>query len=594
MADTIKAKTLVKIIADGEKRGKKVCYILGAGASRSSGIPTGAELARQWYNELFVENCFDRDDIEKWKAELGIGAIDKNNLDYSDMYALRYYIEEKDGRNFLASQMLTAIPRAGYYHLAHRMVNQNSIVVTTNFDYLIQQAITIFLHALCRDIHTPNEIEFIDTELEIPQILKIHGDVLFDPKSKKIDLQKLHRKWTSILKKIFADYIVVVIGYNGGDLGFMDVLRNTTFNENLYWCVMDITKISEEVENLVTSKKGKFVIIDDFDELMYQLGQYFDDPDYNVTKEQNNKIFDELIDAKRKVCATVSKDGEVYWAISAYEHVQLGIAHFDNHNYDEAIKNFNEAIELDPNLAVAYSNRGAAYSYIDECELAIADYVKARELNRKGAIVDHLNAIKLNQNNATAYYKHGNNYCDKGEYDLAIADYAKAIELNPNYANVYCDRGFAYTQKDEYDLAIADYTKAIKLNPNYKLYCARGIVYYKKSKYRLAITDCTKAIKLNPNYAGSFCIRGIAYYKKGKYKLVISDFTKAIELEPDLASLYKLRAETYTALNKPDLAAADMAKYRELTGNAATPQSTPHHIEFINFSGDEQSRTLRF
>ncbi len=35
-----------------EQRNRKFCFILGAGASKSSGIPTGAELASQWLNEI--------------------------------------------------------------------------------------------------------------------------------------------------------------------------------------------------------------------------------------------------------------------------------------------------------------------------------------------------------------------------------------------------------------------------------------------------------------------------------------------------------------------------------------------------------------
>ena len=48
---------------------------------------------------------------------------------------------------------------------------------------------------------------------------------------------------------------------------------------------------------------------------------------------------------------------------------------------ERAIENYNKAIELDPNDADAYNNRGLAYYYLEEYERAIEDYNKAIELN---------------------------------------------------------------------------------------------------------------------------------------------------------------------------------------------------------------------
>ena len=47
---------------------------------------------------------------------------------------------------------------------------------------------------------------------------------------------------------------------------------------------------------------------------------------------------------------------------------------------DSAIEDFNKAIELDPNHAVAYNNRGMMYQKRGDSDLAEADLRKAREL----------------------------------------------------------------------------------------------------------------------------------------------------------------------------------------------------------------------
>jgi tetratricopeptide (TPR) repeat protein len=76
------------------------------------------------------------------------------------------------------------------------------------------------------------------------------------------------------------------------------------------------------------------------------------------------------------------------------------------------------------------------------------------------AMEDYNKAIQLNPNDAVAYNNRGNAYHAQGQYDRAIEDYNKAIQLNPNYAQAYAFRGAAYVGKGQYDRAISDFQKA--------------------------------------------------------------------------------------------------------------------------------------
>jgi tetratricopeptide (TPR) repeat protein len=73
--------------------------------------------------------------------------------------------------------------------------------------------------------------------------------------------------------------------------------------------------------------------------------------------------------------------------------------------------------------------------------------------------------IQVNPKDAIAYHNRGEAYSLKGDVDRAISDYNKAIELNPNYAPAYNSRGRAYTSKGDYVHAVADVTKAGELSP---------------------------------------------------------------------------------------------------------------------------------
>ena len=104
------------------------------------------------------------------------------------------------------------------------------------------------------------------------------------------------------------------------------------------------------------------------------------------------------------------------------------------------------------------------------------------------AIRAYSHAIDLNPNHADAYNNRGVAYEIKSEYDLAIKDDNTVIGLKPNYAEAYNNRGITYNDKGDRDLAIQDYTTAIKLNPdNAAAYYNRGHVPIRRQSVNLLL-----------------------------------------------------------------------------------------------------------
>ncbi len=85
----------------------------------------------------------------------------------------------------------------------------------------------------------------------------------------------------------------------------------------------------------------------------------------------------------------------------------------------------------------------------------------------RGAIKDYTQAIKINPNDAQTYNSRGFAHFILQDYRGAIEDFTQAIKINPNDAKIYNNRGFAHFILKDYRGAIKDFTQAIKINPNY-------------------------------------------------------------------------------------------------------------------------------
>jgi tetratricopeptide (TPR) repeat protein len=95
------------------------------------------------------------------------------------------------------------------------------------------------------------------------------------------------------------------------------------------------------------------------------------------------------------------------------------------------------------------------------------DFSGARQYDR--AIADYTTAIQLKPDYAEAYNDRGFTYYLKGDAERAIADYTRAIELRPNYPKAYNSRGVAYMAHG-YGAAksVPDFDRAIALKPDFR------------------------------------------------------------------------------------------------------------------------------
>jgi len=141
---------------------------------------------------------------------------------------------------------------------------------------------------------------------------------------------------------------------------------------------------------------------------------------------------------------------------SASDAYDRGKEYSSKGNYKQAIIEFTEWIELNPDSSVGYYNRGLAYEKINDFEKAITDYNKAIELDPKSA-----NAYN---NRAWIYAYHL-----KKDFNRAISDANQAISINPNNSIYFGTRGWGYLGNNDYGKAIADFEKSLQIDKNNNL-----------------------------------------------------------------------------------------------------------------------------
>ena len=139
--------------------------------------------------------------------------------------------------------------------------------------------------------------------------------------------------------------------------------------------------------------------------------------------------------------------------------------------------------------------------------------------DNKGALQDYNKAIELNPNFAMAYNNRGNLRKDMNDKEGALQDYNKAIELNPNDADVYNNRADFYLKMNDLDKALADVNHSIDLGGGYVSFITKGEIYIAMEKYSDAIELFTQALSYNEKGKESFEYRAKCYRKLAEAEL---------------------------------------------------------------------------
>lgn len=221
-------------------------------------------------------------------------------------------------------------------------------------------------------------------------------------------------------------------------------------------------------------------------------------------------------------------------------------------DFDGFARQYSQNVEyIQPTSIIQYRERAFEALQKGEYEEAISNY------NR---------AIELDQNDIVAYCNRGIVKYQNGQYQAAINDFNEAIYRGDNDAYTYFLRGVSKYMLEQYAAAIDDYDEAIRIDSDEVSYTYRwrGFAKAALGQHTSAIDDFDEALRQNPDNAHDYLQRGISKYVLEQYAAAIDDYDETIHRDPNHAEAYYHRAEANSSLGHLAEAKADIQTAKQL------------------------------
>lgn len=227
--------------------------------------------------------------------------------------------------------------------------------------------------------------------------------------------------------------------------------------------------------------------------------------------------------------------------------------------FQEAIVEFNKALELEPTNNTAVGRRAYSYWADGDAERALADTATAIEVAPTWA---EIYMLRLNILRALGR----NDEVIKVAEDLATA--------NPKSSYALTGAANTYSRLGKIPESLKMYDQALALEPSAFVYINRAFQGPKSRGTAARIADLEQALKLEPESEAALAGLGSLHSEMGNYQAAAEAFSRLLEFKPKDPIHLLARAAAYTRLGKTELAANDIASARPTSDE-------PEHLNAI-------------
>jgi serine/threonine-protein kinase len=216
----------------------------------------------------------------------------------------------------------------------------------------------------------------------------------------------------------------------------------------------------------------------------------------------------------------------------------------------KSIEYFEQAIEADPNYALAHAGLADAYNMLVGYGLLQPKeaFSKAKSVATKALEIDDALA---EAHASLALIMQVNDY----DWSGSEREFKRAIELNPNYAVAHQWYGILLRDMGRFDEGLEEIRKAKELDPlSLPINTDLGEIFYHARQYDQAIEQCKKTLEIDANFHWAHAVLSKAYLQKSMFKEAIAELKKAVSLLVGSAEYLSGLALAYALAGKKDKA----------------------------------------
>ena len=267
--------------------------------------------------------------------------------------------------------------------------------------------------------------------------------------------------------------------------------------------------------------------------------------------------------------------GRYFWGKRNEEAIRKGIDYF------------RQAIEIDPEYAVAYVGLADSYGVLGFHSIAPPGEAFPR------AKAAALKALELDPSLAEAraplaYAMHHYEW----KWNEAEQEYRRCLEAIPNYATAHNYYASLLTQLGRFEEALKEWRRGLDLDPlSLVIRAATGWCYYYARRYDEAIREARKALEMDPTFVIARRILGLAYQQTSKPEEAIQELEKAVEFSGG-ATAY--RAELAQALASAGRGADARRILAELDLVSRTRYVSPYFVGTAYLALGERDRAFEY
>ena len=238
---------------------------------------------------------------------------------------------------------------------------------------------------------------------------------------------------------------------------------------------------------------------------------------------------------------------------AAARYFETGMVHYENHRWNFALRDWREAVALDPKFALAYT--WICFTTTDPAEES-QDRAKAKAL---------LNSITPAEQSMVRWMAgvHENNYVEGIQ---AMNDVAQAY---PHDKRLNFLIGYWLYKLDEYERSKTFTLQALEDDPAYATaYNQLGYLYSRGREYDKAIEAMEKYVKLLPNEPNPHDSYGEMLRLSGRFDDALEQYHIALKIDPTFYISQKELGETYAVMGQEERARTEYARaIQEAPGN---------------------------